>query len=195
MTGMATIRARWGLCWVILVFSLAAGLEPARRRPRRVCRLSSNAWIGPRNISICSVLMPTPRDNDFLTVIDVNPDSASYGTILHTVDLGTKGNETHHWGYTDDRMQDLGWRAVLEPDLDSRCRDRPGQAANREGPGEHPRSFRSLGPSQLLCASRPDADRFPGFGRRRLAGGTGGVYQRWQVHPAAGKPERGPLWL
>ena len=45
------------------------------------------------------------RDNDFVTVIDVNPDSATYGTIMNTVDLGTKGNETHHWGYTDDRTR------------------------------------------------------------------------------------------
>ena len=45
------------------------------------------------------------RDNDFVTVIDVNPDSLTYGTILNTVDLGTKGNETHHWGYTDDRTR------------------------------------------------------------------------------------------
>src|SRR5437016_4081330 len=45
------------------------------------------------------------KDNDFLIVIDVNPDSPSYGTIVHTLDLGTKGNETHHWGYTDDRTR------------------------------------------------------------------------------------------
>ena len=45
------------------------------------------------------------QDNDFITVIDVDPDSARYGTILHTLDLGTKGNETHHWGYTDDRTK------------------------------------------------------------------------------------------
>src|SRR5438105_14654577 len=45
------------------------------------------------------------KDNDFLIVIDVNPDSPGYGTIVHTLDLGTKGNETHHWGYTDDRTR------------------------------------------------------------------------------------------
>ena len=45
------------------------------------------------------------QDNDFVTVIDVNPDSLTYGTILNTVDLGSKGNETHHWGYTDDRTR------------------------------------------------------------------------------------------
>lgn len=45
------------------------------------------------------------KDNDFVAVIDVNPDSASYGTMIHTLDLGTKGNETHHWGFTDDRTR------------------------------------------------------------------------------------------
>jgi selenium-binding protein 1 len=45
------------------------------------------------------------RDNDFIAVVDVDSDSARYGTILHTLDLGTKGNETHHWGYTDDRTK------------------------------------------------------------------------------------------
>jgi selenium-binding protein 1 len=45
------------------------------------------------------------QDNDFAMVIDVNPDSATYGTQLHKIDLGTKGNETHHWGYTDDRTR------------------------------------------------------------------------------------------
>src|SRR5438270_9248501 len=43
------------------------------------------------------------KDNDFVAVIDVNPDSDTYGTITYTLDLGSKGNETHHWGYTDDR--------------------------------------------------------------------------------------------
>src|SRR5262249_31062944 len=45
------------------------------------------------------------RDNDFLAVIDVDQDSDRYGTIAYTLDLGTKGNETHHWGYTDDRAR------------------------------------------------------------------------------------------
>lgn len=45
------------------------------------------------------------KDNDFIAVIDVDPDSASYGTIASTLDLGSKGNETHHWGYTDDRTK------------------------------------------------------------------------------------------
>jgi methanethiol oxidase len=45
------------------------------------------------------------KDNDFVAVIDVHPDSATFGTITYTLDLGSKGNETHHWGYTDDRTR------------------------------------------------------------------------------------------
>src|SRR4051812_437925 len=45
------------------------------------------------------------KDNDFVAVIDVNPDSDTYATITYTLDLGSKGNETHHWGYTDDRTR------------------------------------------------------------------------------------------
>src|SRR3954469_15483611 len=45
------------------------------------------------------------KDNDFVAVIDVNPDGDTYGTITYTLDLGSKGNETHHWGYTDDRTR------------------------------------------------------------------------------------------
>ena len=45
------------------------------------------------------------KDNDFVAVIDVDPGSSTYSRIIHTVDLGSKGNETHHWGYTDDRTR------------------------------------------------------------------------------------------
>src|SRR6478736_2491366 len=45
------------------------------------------------------------KDNDFVSVIDVDPTSKTYGKITYTLDLGTKGNETHHWGYTDDRTR------------------------------------------------------------------------------------------
>lgn len=45
------------------------------------------------------------KDNDFMAVIDVDPESASYATIIYRLDLGSKGNETHHWGYTDDRSR------------------------------------------------------------------------------------------
>lgn len=45
------------------------------------------------------------KDNDFMAVVDVDPESKTYGKITYTLDLGSKGNETHHWGYTDDRTR------------------------------------------------------------------------------------------
>src|SRR5438477_4323437 len=43
------------------------------------------------------------KDNDFLITVDVDRKSAQFGKIIHTLDLGSKGNETHHFGFTDDR--------------------------------------------------------------------------------------------
>ena len=37
--------------------------------------------------------------------IDVDRASPTFGTIIHRLDLGSKGNETHHWGFTDDRTR------------------------------------------------------------------------------------------
>jgi selenium-binding protein 1 len=48
------------------------------------------------------------RDNDFLAVIDVDSKSPKYGQLLHQLDLGSKGNETHHFGFTDDRSHIWG---------------------------------------------------------------------------------------
>jgi selenium-binding protein 1 len=48
------------------------------------------------------------KDNDFLLTIDVNLESEGYGKILNQLDLGSSGNETHHFGYTDDRTHIWG---------------------------------------------------------------------------------------
>jgi selenium-binding protein 1 len=48
------------------------------------------------------------KDNDFLAVIDVDKESARYGKIIHQLDLGSSGNETHHFGFTDDRTHIWG---------------------------------------------------------------------------------------
>jgi selenium-binding protein 1 len=45
------------------------------------------------------------QDRDFVAVVDVDPKSTTYAQITYTLDLGSKGNETHHWGYTDDRTR------------------------------------------------------------------------------------------
>jgi selenium-binding protein 1 len=48
------------------------------------------------------------KDNDFLAVIDVQPESKTYGQITYQLDLGSSGNETHHFGFTDDRTHIWG---------------------------------------------------------------------------------------
>src|SRR5262249_19382370 len=48
------------------------------------------------------------KDNDFLAVIDVDKNSAKYGQIIYHLDLGSSGNETHHFGFTDDRTHIWG---------------------------------------------------------------------------------------
>src|SRR5262245_4924996 len=48
------------------------------------------------------------KDNDFFLVIDVDIESPKYGKIIHQLDLGSSGNETHHFGYTDDRTHIWG---------------------------------------------------------------------------------------
>src|SRR5438270_5324885 len=48
------------------------------------------------------------KDDDFLAVIDVDADSPKYGQIIPRLDLGSSGNETHHFGFTDDRTHIWG---------------------------------------------------------------------------------------
>src|SRR5215217_6691607 len=45
------------------------------------------------------------KDHDFVAVVDVDPHSPTYATITYPRDLGSKGNDTHHWGFTDDRTR------------------------------------------------------------------------------------------
>ena len=48
------------------------------------------------------------KDHDFLAVIDVEPESKNYGKIIYQLDVGSSGNETHHFGFTDDRTHIWG---------------------------------------------------------------------------------------
>lgn len=40
------------------------------------------------------------QDSDFLAVVDVDPESETYGEIVATEPTGSAGNEAHHFGYT-----------------------------------------------------------------------------------------------
>ncbi len=91
----------------LALFAIAsAALIPPTRSPAETCLSPFVKRLDrPEKYLYVFCVNADAKDNDFMTVIDVNPDSATFGTILHSVDLGTKGNETHHWGYTDDRTK------------------------------------------------------------------------------------------
>jgi selenium-binding protein 1 len=55
--------------------------------------------------------LPAGQGSDYLSVIDVNLASGSYGKVLRKVEVGSVGNEAHHMGYTDDRSKI--WAAAL----------------------------------------------------------------------------------
>ena len=55
--------------------------------------------------------LPAGQGSDYLSVIDVNLASPTYGKILKKVEVGSVGNEAHHMGYTDDRSRI--WAASL----------------------------------------------------------------------------------
>ena len=49
---------------------------------------------------------------DKLVTVDVNPDSETYGTVIHSISMGGR-HEAHHSGLTDDRPQ---WRSCATQD-------------------------------------------------------------------------------
>src|SRR5881296_3231409 len=55
--------------------------------------------------------LPAGTGSDYLSVVDVNLASPTYGKILRKVEVGSAGNEAHHMGFTDDRTRI--WAASL----------------------------------------------------------------------------------
>ena len=94
------------------------------------------------------------KDNDFVAVIDVDPDSATYGTIIAHARPRHQGERDAPLGLHRRPDEDLGGRPVLEPDLDPRRGDRPGQAADREGARRRPRGDRPVGPAHATTPCR-----------------------------------------
>ena len=100
------MRWRLGRMVVVLVVLSASGafaetcLSPyikALRQPEKALYL----W----------TLSADPQRPDYLSVIDVNIASRTYGKILEKVPVASLGNEAHHMGFTDDRAKI--WAASL----------------------------------------------------------------------------------
>src|SRR5262245_9272748 len=97
-----------------LLFSLAslaalAALFAARPAPAETCLSPFVKRLDrPEKHLYVFCVDADAKDNDFLIVIDVDRKSKNYGKITRQLDLGSKGNETHHFGFTDDRTHIWG---------------------------------------------------------------------------------------
>lgn len=65
----------------------------------------------PEKVLYLWTLPANGQGSDYLSVIDVNLASPTYGKIVRKVEVGSLGNEAHHMGYTDDRTKI--WAASL----------------------------------------------------------------------------------
>jgi selenium-binding protein 1 len=100
---------RWHFAWLTGVLAVLGGLLALSPAPAETClspfvkRLER-----PEKYLYVFCVDADAKDNDFLAVIDVDKKSPKYGQILRQLDLGSSGNETHHFGYTDDRTHIWG---------------------------------------------------------------------------------------
>src|SRR5207245_9535038 len=59
----------------------------------------------PEKFLYVSAVDADGRDNDFLAVLYASPAPPTYGRVVHTLGLGSAGNEPHHMGWSDDRTK------------------------------------------------------------------------------------------
>ena len=53
----------------------------------------------PERIAYTALLSPDASRPDALAVVDVDPASSTYGTVLHRLDMPHRGDEFHHFGW------------------------------------------------------------------------------------------------
>ena len=53
----------------------------------------------PEELAYVAAFDPAGAERDAISVIDCNPESTSYGTVVGWTDLPTAGNELHHFGW------------------------------------------------------------------------------------------------
>ncbi|HKQ24770.1 MAG TPA: selenium-binding protein SBP56-related protein [Burkholderiales bacterium] len=100
---------------IALVCALATAFPASHLTAETCISPYIKALSKPETVMYLWALPATPgQGEDFLAVIDVNLASATYGKILKKIPVGSKGNEAHHIGYTDDRTK--LWAASLNSD-------------------------------------------------------------------------------
>ena len=59
----------------------------------------------PEKVLYLFCIAADAQDNDSVAMIDIDPDSVLFGRITSRLELGGRRDDTHHWGYTDDRTR------------------------------------------------------------------------------------------
>src|SRR5579884_2857814 len=94
---------------LLAAFTLLAGLLTLPSAPAETCLSPFIKRLDrPEKYLYVFCVDADAKDNDFLAVLDVELESPRYGQILYQLDLGSSGNETHHFGFTDDRTHIWG---------------------------------------------------------------------------------------
>jgi selenium-binding protein 1 len=103
------LTTHWRYAWTGGALALLAGLLALTEAPAETCLSPFVKRLDrPEKYLYVFCVDADARDNDFLAVIDVAPESSTYGQVLYQLDLGSTGNETHHFGFTDDRTHIWG---------------------------------------------------------------------------------------
>ncbi|HZT81722.1 MAG TPA: selenium-binding protein SBP56-related protein, partial [Gemmataceae bacterium] len=103
-----TPRTRWSFLAAGLLAVAAAALALAPAEAETCLSPFVKRLDRPEKYLYVFCVDADAKDNDFLLVIDVQPESKQYGKIISQLDLGSSGNETHHFGFTDDRTHIWG---------------------------------------------------------------------------------------
>src|SRR5882757_4659473 len=104
---MKYLRYRYG--WLGGALALLGGLLTLAPAPTETCMSPFVKRLDrPEKVLYVFGVDADAKDNDFLAVIDVDIESPKYGQLVYQLDLGSAGNETHHFGFTDDRTHIFG---------------------------------------------------------------------------------------
>jgi selenium-binding protein 1 len=97
--------------WAAATTLALACLVPGAAEPETCISPYIKGLRQPEKILYVWTLPANTEGADFLSVIDANLASPTYGQLLRKVEVGSVGNEAHHMGYTDDRTKI--WAASL----------------------------------------------------------------------------------
>lgn len=128
--------------WLIAAGTAAAAADAAPPRPGAYLYL----WAGDAD----------EKDSDFLSVVDADPNSATYGEVVATAPVGAKGTMAHHIEYESPPGGTLfanGWAAGHSFVIDIADPRRPRLAADFKSVGgySYPHSFARLPNGNVLA--------------------------------------------